>query len=136
MAGVDDDGRLVGKHTVLHAVALARVEWACDLDVSRLSGKHAPRVDDVQHSLGTATPSLGDRRDKRSLIGRLAAIIDRTSLSRTNVQTAWDKASLNRITLHEYRHTYASLLMAAGYTIHELLDRSAVVTDRASQGRG
>ena len=29
---------------------------------------------------------------------------------------------LNRITLHECRHTYASLLMAAGYTIKELME--------------
>ena len=28
----------------------------------------------------------------------------------------------NRITLHECRHTYASLLMAAGYTIKELME--------------
>ena len=38
------------------------------------------------------------------------------------VQTAWDAAGLNRITLHECRHTYASLLMAAGYTIKELME--------------
>ena len=31
-------------------------------------------------------------------------------------------AGLNRITLHECRHTYASLLMAAGYTIKELME--------------
>jgi integrase len=36
--------------------------------------------------------------------------------------TAWRAAGLNRITLHECRHTYASLLMAAGYTIKELME--------------
>ena len=35
---------------------------------------------------------------------------------------AWRAAGLNRITLHECRHTYASLLMAAGYTIKELME--------------
>ena len=38
------------------------------------------------------------------------------------VEAAWDAAGLNRITLHECRHTYASLLMAAGYTIKELME--------------
>ena len=38
------------------------------------------------------------------------------------VEKAWDAAGLNRITLHECRHTYASLLMAAGYTIKELME--------------
>jgi integrase len=31
-------------------------------------------------------------------------------------------AGLQRITLHECRHTYASLLMAAGYTRKELME--------------
>ncbi len=36
--------------------------------------------------------------------------------------SAWAAAGLNRITLHECRHTYASLLMAAGYTVKELME--------------
>ncbi len=35
---------------------------------------------------------------------------------------AWADAGLERITLHECRHTYASLLMAAGYTLKELME--------------
>lgn len=35
---------------------------------------------------------------------------------------AWTGAGLNRITLHESRHTYASLLMAAGYAVKELME--------------
>ena len=35
---------------------------------------------------------------------------------------AWAGSGLERITLHECRHTYASLLMAAGYTLKELMD--------------
>ena len=35
---------------------------------------------------------------------------------------AWAQTGLERITLHECRHTYASLLMAAGYTIKELME--------------
>ena len=37
-------------------------------------------------------------------------------------QKAWETAGLKRITLHECRHTYASLLMAAGYTLKELME--------------
>jgi integrase len=35
---------------------------------------------------------------------------------------AWEAAGLNRITLHECRHTYASFLMAAGYTLKEIME--------------
>ena len=34
---------------------------------------------------------------------------------------AWTEAGLQRITLHECRHTFASMLMAAGYTIKEIM---------------
>ena len=40
----------------------------------------------------------------------------------TRATTAWTAAELQRITLHECRHTYASLLMAAGYTLKELME--------------
>jgi integrase len=33
-----------------------------------------------------------------------------------------DGVRLERITLHECRHTYASFLMAAGYTLKELME--------------
>jgi integrase len=35
---------------------------------------------------------------------------------------AWSSAGMQRITLHECRHTYASFLMAAGYTLKELME--------------
>jgi integrase len=35
---------------------------------------------------------------------------------------AWANAGLQRITLHECRHTYASFLMAAGYTLKQLME--------------
>lgn len=34
----------------------------------------------------------------------------------------WAGAGLEPITLHECRHTYASFLMAAGYTLRELME--------------
>ena len=39
-----------------------------------------------------------------------------------HVEKRLDRAGLKRITLHECRHTYASFLMAAGYTIKELME--------------
>ena len=52
-------------------------------------------------------------------------VVDRSVMSGKigrRAEKAWDAAGLNRITLHECRHTYASLLMAAGYTIKELME--------------
>jgi integrase len=34
----------------------------------------------------------------------------------------WAAAGLEPVTLHECRHTYASFLMAAGYTLRELME--------------
>ncbi len=38
--------------------------------------------------------------------------------------------ALERITLHECRHTYASFLMAAGYTLKEIMEYMATRTRR------
>ncbi len=35
---------------------------------------------------------------------------------------AWEREGLDRITLHECRHIYASMLMAAHYTVKELIE--------------
>jgi integrase len=37
-------------------------------------------------------------------------------------RAAWETAGLTRITLHECRRTYASFLMAAGYTLEEIME--------------
>src|SRR4051812_3964747 len=57
-------------------------------------------------------PTTGKVVHRSVMSGKIAA----------RVTTAWDTAGLTRITLHECRHTYASLLMAAGYTIKELME--------------
>jgi integrase len=57
-------------------------------------------------------PCEGKVVDRSVMSGKMAA----------RVGSSWDAAGLNRITLHECRHTYASLLMAAGYTIKELME--------------
>ena len=61
-------------------------------------------------------PGPPDDRQGRRPLGHVGQ--DR----RARRRRAWDAAGLNRITLHECRHTYASLLMAAGYTIKELME--------------
>jgi integrase len=61
-------------------------------------------------------------RQGRPMTGK---VVDRSVMSGKigpRVDAAWTAAGLNRITLHECRHTYASLLMAAGYTIKELME--------------
>lgn len=57
-------------------------------------------------------PSRGRVLERSVMSGKLA----------TRATAAWADAGLDRITLHECRHTYASLLMAAGYTIKELME--------------
>jgi integrase len=57
-------------------------------------------------------PREGEVVERSVMSGKIAARAD----------AAWTAAGLNRITLHECRHTYASLLMAAGYTIKELME--------------
>ena len=47
---------------------------------------------------------------------------------------AWTAAGLERITLHECRHTYASFLMAAGYTLKELMSSWVTRICRWSSG--
>jgi integrase len=61
-------------------------------------------------------------RQGRPATGR---VIERSVMSgkfAERATKAWAKAKLNRITLHECRHTYASLLMASGYTLKELME--------------
>ncbi len=57
-------------------------------------------------------PARGRVLERSVMSGKIAS----------RASTAWTDAGLNRITLHECRHTYASLLMAAGYTVKELME--------------
>jgi integrase len=66
---------------------------------------------------------------------REGKVVDRSVMSRkiaTRAEAAWTVAGLERTTLHECRHTYASLLMAAGYTIKELMEFMSTPTCRWS----
>ena len=58
------------------------------------------------------------RGDTGRVFGTPARI--RTTINRA--ERRWADCALEAISLHECRHTYASLLMAAGYTIKELME--------------
>jgi integrase len=57
-------------------------------------------------------PDTGNVVERSVMSGKLAE----------RATNAWTERGLTRITLHECRHTYASLLMAAGYTLKELME--------------
>ena len=61
-------------------------------------------------------------RQGRPPAGRVLEVSVISSKLAYRATAAWDDAGLKRITLHECRHTYASLLMAAGYTLKELME--------------
>jgi integrase len=48
------------------------------------------------------------------IFGRTAASPFDASAVQNRADTAWRRAALERITLHEARHTFASLMIAAG----------------------
>jgi integrase len=61
-------------------------------------------------------------RQGRPTRGRVVEVSVMSGKLASRAAKAWADAGLDRITLHECRHTYASLLMAAGYTVKELME--------------
>ena len=55
------------------------------------------------------------------MLGRVAVINSRLP-QRADHAWADHDPPLQRVTLHECRHTYASYLMAAGYTLREIME--------------
>ena len=81
------------------------------------TARHPPIADPLRAILAAAWERQGRPREGK--------VVDRSVMSgkiAARVGAAWAASGLNRITLHECRHTYASLLMAAGYTIKELME--------------
>src|SRR3954471_1326062 len=79
--------------------------------------RRPPIADNLRTILAAAWERQGCPREGK--------VVDRSVMSgkiAARAEAAWTAARLNRITLHECRHTYASLLMAAGYTIKELME--------------
>ncbi len=73
-------------------------------------------------------------RDGRPTDGPVSSVSVTSGKLAQRARRAWADASLQPITLHECRHTYASFLMAAGYTLRELMEfmghSSLQATDR------
>jgi integrase len=108
-----------------------RLEWPDVLDGNRIATRLIVRRSKSEAGTQRRPPIADNLRSvlddawRRQGQPREGKVIDRSIMSgkiARRVEKAWDEAGLNRITLHECRHTYASLLMAAGYTIKELME--------------
>ncbi len=73
-------------------------------------------------------------RQGRRESGAVSAVSVTSGKLAERARRRWAGAGLGSITLHECRHTYASFLMAAGYTLRELMEymghSSLQATDR------
>jgi integrase len=115
----------------LRRAEIDRLEWPELLDGQRVASRilvtrakseagrerRPPVAEPLQGILRQAwlrqgRPASGRMLETSVMSGKLA----------TRATAAWGAAGLRRITLHECRHTYASLLMAAGYTLKELME--------------
>jgi integrase len=115
----------------LRRAEIDRLEWPELLDGQRIASRilvtrakseagrerRPPVAEPLQGTLRQAwlrqgRPTGGRVLETSVMSGKLA----------TRATAAWSPAGLRRITLHECRHTYASLLMAAGYTLKELME--------------
>jgi integrase len=61
-------------------------------------------------------------RQGRREAGAVSAVSVMAGKIAERARKRWAAAGLEPITLHECRHTYASFLMAAGYTLRELME--------------
>jgi integrase len=134
LAALEPEDRVpyaIAFYSALRRSEIDRLEWPDVLDGDRIgtrlivrrskseagTARRAPIADNLRSVLEDAWKRQGRPSDGK--------VIDRSVMSgkiARRVEKAWDAAGLNRITLHECRHTYASLLMAAGYTIKELME--------------
>jgi integrase len=115
----------------LRRAEISRLEWPDILDGDRIATRilvgrakseagtqRRPPITDTLRDILTAA---WDRQGRP----RSGKVVERSVMSgkiAERVTAARDTSGLNPITLHECRHTYASLLMAAGYTIKELME--------------
>ena len=115
----------------LRRAEIARLEWPEVLDGKRIGPRvlvaRAKSEAGRERRPPVAEPLRGILtaawlRQGRPLIGSVLETSVMSSKLATRATTAWSAVGLQRITLHECRHTYASLLMAAGYTLKELME--------------
>jgi len=115
----------------LRRAEIDRLEWPEVLDDGKIAShilvlrskseagtqRRPPIAEPLQQILREAwlrqgRPTRGAVCERSVMSGKLASAATK----------AWDDAGLNRITLHECRHTYASMLMAAHYTVKEIME--------------
>ena len=134
LAALEPEDRLpyaIAFYAGLRRSELYRLEWPDVLDGDRIAtrihvmksksdaGTHRrpPIADNLRTILAAAWERRGRPRE-----GKVLGVSVMSGKHAERADAAWKVAGLNRITLHECRHTYASLLMAAGYTIKELME--------------
>ena len=115
----------------LRRAEIDRLEWPDVLDdgsiASRLLVGRAKSAAGTERRPPIAEPlrivlSEAWLRQGRPARGGVVEVSVRSGKLASRVAKAWSEGGLTRITLHECRHTYASLLMAAGYTVKELME--------------
>ena len=124
----------------LRRAEIQRLQWRdVELDGYRLTvskakttagtGRRPPIAEPLRPILLSAF-----MRDGRPSDGRVSAVSVTSGKLAERSRKAWAAAGQEPITLHECRHTYASFLMAAGYTLRELMEfmghSSLQATDR------
>ena len=106
---------------------IQRLRWE-DVDLRR----HWLTVQKSKSEAGTGRRVPLANRSSRSCLpqpnatdrpahARVASVSVMSGKLAERATAAWTEAGLRRITLHECRHTFASMLMAAGYTIKEIM---------------
>jgi integrase len=80
-------------------------------------GRRIPMVGPLKKILREEWVRQGQPKD-----GSIVTRSVRSGKWQTRADAVWDEAGLNRITLHEARHTYASFLMAASYNLKQIQD--------------
>ena len=134
LAALDPEDRVpyaIAFYAGLRRLEIYRLEWPEILDGDRIAtrvlvmksksdaGTHRrpPIADNLRAILAAAWERRGRPRE-----GKVVEVFVLSGKHAERADAAWSAAGLTRITLHECRHTYASLLMAAGYTIKELME--------------
>jgi integrase len=131
LAALEPEDRLryaIAFYAGLRRSEIHRLEWPDVLDGDHIATRLMVRRS--KSEAGTARrPPIADNlravladaweRQGGPPTGRVVDVSVMSGKIGVRVDSAWKAAGLNRITLHECRHTYASLLMAAGYTINE-----------------
>lgn len=112
----------------LRRAEIQRLDWPeVELDGYRLvvrkskslagTGRRPPIAEPLRPIL------LGEHmRQGRRGTGSVSAVSVVSGKLADRARDSWAAAGLEPITLHECRHTYASFLMAAGYTLRELME--------------